>query len=56
MAKRTADNQKTKDDVEEEGNEEVRTMEIFSNRFLLTHDVSQPGIRAAPLAAVEGRP
>ncbi|AAW40748.1 hypothetical protein CNA01910 [Cryptococcus deneoformans JEC21] len=37
MAKRTADNQKTKDDVEEEGNEE-------------------PGIRAAPLAAVEGRP
>ncbi|KIR25629.1 hypothetical protein I309_05568 [Cryptococcus deuterogattii LA55] len=37
MAKRTADNQKTKDDVEEEDNEE-------------------PGVRAAPLAAVEGRP
>ncbi|KAL0250596.1 hypothetical protein I308_102779 [Cryptococcus tetragattii IND107] len=37
MAKRTADNQKTKDDVEEEDNEE-------------------PGVRAAPLVAVEGRP
>lgn len=39
MAKRTADNQKTKDDVEEEDNEEVSTIGIFNNRFLLIHDV-----------------